>query len=66
MKTYDFERVKTWGFFGAEVKDHRTIINEYAAKGYRYVGFIPTSMTSGGNLVEIDLIFEMDCEEGQI
>lgn len=47
-------------YFGAKSKEHRKIIDEYAEKGYRYVGFIPTNITDGGLIVDIDLIFEID------
>ena len=36
------------------------IIDEYAAKGYRYVGYIPVEMTGHGQILEMDLIFEIE------
>jgi hypothetical protein len=47
-------------YFGAKSKEHRKIIDQYAEKGSRYVGFIPTNITDGGLIVDIDLIFEID------
>ena len=38
--------------------EHRSIIDEYAAQGWRYVGYIPTAFTGHGGTSEIDLIFE--------
>jgi len=34
------------------------IINEYAKKGYRYAGYIPTMIDEMGLLIEMDMIFE--------
>ena len=36
------------------------VIDEYAKKGFRYVGYIPTHMDTYGKLRSIDLIFEKD------
>ncbi|MBE7705580.1 MAG: DUF4177 domain-containing protein [Cyanobacteria bacterium SIG29] len=49
-------------YFGAKSKEHRKIIDQYAEKGYKYVGFIPTNITDGGLIVDIDLIFEIDAK----
>ena len=38
--------------------EHRQIIDQYAAQGWRYVGYIPTCFTGQGGTKEIDLIFE--------
>ena len=45
---------------GSSSEEHRQIIDEYAAKGYRYVGYIPTEMTGHGQILEMDLVFEID------
>ena len=47
---------------GAKSEEHRTIIDQYAAKGYRYAGFIPTNMSDYGKIKDMDLVFEMDLE----
>ena len=47
-------------FIGAKSDEHRDIIDEYAEKGYRYVGFIPTDMTDHGKIITMDLIFEIE------
>lgn len=60
MKKYEYVSIDVDGFFFAGSKEHRQIIDEYAAKGYRYVGFIPTEMTSHGKILTMDLIFEID------
>lgn len=36
------------------------MIDEYAAKGYRYVGYIPTNISDYGKIKDMDLIFELD------
>lgn len=60
MKKYEYVNINIDGFLGSGSEEHRQIIDEYAAKGYRYVGYIPTYITSHGKIVEMDLIFEID------
>ncbi len=61
MKKYEYKRIITSKFIGAHLDNqHRQIIDEYAAKGYRYVGFIPTDITDHGKIQAMDLIFEID------
>ena len=48
-------------FVGAKSESHRSIIDEYAQKGYKYVGFIPTDIAEYGKIKNMDLIFEIDC-----
>lgn len=61
MKKYEYARVQMKGFFGAESEEHREIIDRYAAKGYRYAGYIPAYIDMDGKIKELDLIFETDC-----
>lgn len=60
MKKYEYIQVHINKFVGAKSEEHRSIIDEYAAKGYRYVGFIPTNISDYGKIKDIDLIFEKD------
>lgn len=60
MKKYAYVNVNIDNIFGAGSLEHRQIIEEYAEKGYRYVGYIPTNISSHGKITEMDLIFEMD------
>jgi hypothetical protein len=60
MKKYEYVSINIDGFFGAGTEEHRQIIDDYAAKGYKYVGYIPTNITSHGKIVLLDLIFEID------
>ena len=61
MKKYEYVRVVTsGGLFGGELQKHREIIDEYAERGYRYAGFIPTYMTSHGKIEAMDLVFEIE------
>ena len=59
MKKYEFVNVKMGGVFSSRTDEHRKVINEYAAKGYSYVGHIPTHMDMDGKISKMDLIFEM-------
>ena len=60
MKKYEYVSIYINRFVGAISEEHRQIIDEYAAKGYRYVGFIPTKLSDYGKIKEMDLIFEID------
>lgn len=60
MKKYEYVSVHIGKFIGAKSENHRQIIDEYAEKGYRYVGYIPTVMNDYGKIKDIDLIFERD------
>lgn len=60
MKQYKYEKIRIASFWRAGSKEHRDIIDDYAARGYRYVGYIPTKIESYGRVTEIDLIFEAD------
>ena len=57
---YEYVEVHINRFLGAGSKEHRRQIDEYAAKGYRYVGFIPVNMTDYGKIKDVDLIFEIE------
>ena len=60
MKKYEYVNVKIGKFIGAKSEEHRQIIDEYASKGYRYVGYIPTDISDYGKIKDMDLVFEMD------
>lgn len=61
MKKYVYVNVHIGKFIGAQSEEHRAIIDEYAEKGYRYVGYIPTNITDYGKITDMDLVFETDC-----
>lgn len=60
MKKYEYVQLHINKFIGAKSDEHRKIIDEYAAKGYRYVGYIPTVISDYGKIKDIDLVFEQD------
>jgi hypothetical protein len=62
MKKYEYVPIKISKFIGAKFEnlEHRDIIDKYAQKGYRYVGYIPTNISDYGKIKELDLIFEID------
>lgn len=60
MKKYEYVNVRVGKFIGAKSEEHRQIIDEYAVKGYRYAGFIPTEMNDYGKIIKMDLIFETE------
>ncbi len=61
MKKYEYVSVSISKFIGAKSEEHRAIIDSYAKKGYRYVGFIPINITDYGKIKEMDLVFEIEC-----
>ena len=60
MKRYEYVSIHTGKVFGAKSEEHRQIIDEYAKRGYRYIGCIPTVMTDYGKIKDMDLVFELD------
>jgi len=61
MKKYEYVNVHIGKFLGAKSEEHREIIDKYAEKGYRYIGYIPTNISDYGKFIDMDLVFEMDC-----
>ena len=57
---YEYVSVHIGKLVGAKSEEHRQIIDEYAKKGYRYVGYIPTVISDYGKIKDMDLIFEID------
>ena len=63
MKKYEYVTISAkTGLLSTKSTAHREIIDEYAAKGYRYVGWFPGKVSNmlSGVLEEIELIFETD------
>lgn len=60
MKAYEYVNIHIGKFVGAGSEAHRAIIDEYAARGYRYVGYIPTNINNYGKITDLDLVFERD------
>lgn len=62
MKKYEYVSLKFKGFFAnfSLEDDYKKIIDEYARKGFKYVGFVPTKIEGYGRITSIDLIFEKD------
>lgn len=58
MKKYEYISIHIGKLFGAKTKEHKQIIAEYAQKGYRYVGYIPTVISDFGKIKDMDLVFE--------
>lgn len=60
MYRYEYVPLSLGGgfFINNESAEHRGIIEQRAAQGWRYVGYMPTRFTSYGGVKEIDMIFE--------
>lgn len=59
MYEYQYASVKIGGTPGAR-EEHREIIDRYASKGWRYMGYVPTRVVGYGALKGIDLILERE------
>lgn len=64
MKRYEYVPVEIGWFFGSGTIEHRDIIDRYAKMGYTYKGYIPTNINGEGRMKSIDLIFEIEDNEG--
>ena len=65
MYRYDYVKIKCkfsgWGGINGNIygiEDYRSIIDEKAKEGWRYVGFVPTKQRATGHIQELDLVFE--------
>ena len=59
MPKYEYVTVEVKkGFAKATFTQHREIIDQYAQRGYKYVGYVPVEITGYGFLTKIDLVFE--------
>ena len=59
MVKYEYVEIRSEAKLSGKYTHHQEIINEYAEKGYRYVGFIPTSVSANGQIMAMDLVFEV-------
>ncbi|MCI6055181.1 DUF4177 domain-containing protein [Dysosmobacter sp.] len=60
MYEYKYLPVETGGGFLSGSREHRELIDRYAAEGWRYVGFFPVAFTGHGGISNVDLIFERE------
>lgn len=65
MKKYEYVNLHIGKLFGAELSEHRRIIDEYASKGYSYIGYIPANISDYGKPKDIDLVFEIEVPESK-
>ena len=59
MAKYEYVTIHSEAKMSGKYSKHREVINEYIEKGYRFVGYIPTSVSANGQIMEMDLIFEL-------
>ena len=50
MYGYKYVPLETGGGFFSGGSEHRKIIDEWAAQGWRYAGFVPMQFTSHGGI----------------
>lgn len=58
MYKYIYVEATVYGFL--KTANHREIIDEYSAKGWKYVDSIPTTSNSYGKITNVDLVFEKE------
>ncbi|EHR32060.1 hypothetical protein HMPREF9709_01674 [Helcococcus kunzii ATCC 51366] len=49
---------KEYTMYSNIFEEYREIIDENAAEGYRYVGYMPVKINPNGKITILDLIFE--------
>ena len=59
MYQYKYVNVLGEGISVTKFREHREIIDRYAAEGWRFAGFVPSHITAG-EIVQIDLVFERE------
>lgn len=62
MKQYEYVQIHIGRMDGSKSGEIRQAIDDYAAKGYRYAGFVPTRENDRGRTTDMELIFEKDVE----
>lgn len=62
MKQYEYAQIHIGRMDGSKSGEIRQAIDDYAAKGYRYAGFVPTRENDRGRTTDMELIFEKDVE----
>ena len=64
MKTYEYATIhyKTTGIVMAGTSEHRDVIDDYAARGYRYVDSIIVEADNNARPRKVDLVFEKDAD----
>ena len=60
MYEYKYVPVQREGWIFSGFDSYRETIDAEAAKGWRYVGYMPTRFSGHGVMTEIDLIFERE------
>ncbi len=67
MKQYQYVTVELENnkFTTAKSTAHREVIDQYAAKGFCYVGYVPCEIGPSGKILSMDLIFEKDTSGGK-
>ena len=60
MYQYKYIPMDTGGGVLSGSREHRELIDKYAAEGWRYVGFLPVSFTGRGGISSVDLVFERE------
>ena len=58
MLKYEYVTIRSEAKLSGKYSQHRDVIKEYAEKGFKYVGYILTSISTHGDIREMDLIFE--------
>ena len=65
MYEYRYVTVNTGGgfLFSNREARHRSVIDEYAREGWRFVAAVPTEFTGHGGIAALDLVFERERKE---
>ena len=60
MYRYEYVNLKGGKLMVSEFEESCGIIDEYAQRGYRFVGYVPKIFLTSGCMVEMNLVFEIE------
>jgi len=59
MYKYEYVRIENTVLAKSNFSKYKEIIDEYAKKGYRFVGFVPITINFRGRVTKMELVFEI-------
>lgn len=60
MYRYEYVTLDSETLLGARFSEHQQVIDAYAAKGWRFVAWVPVRSTDYGKVKKLDLVFEKE------
>lgn len=60
MYRYEYVTLDSETLIGARFPENQQVIDAYAAKGWRFVTWLPVRSTDYGKVIKLDLVFEKE------